>query len=745
MKHLSLFFLLVLLFNFSINAQGPPPVGCPITVWNGSSWSNITGPNLGIEAIIDGDYDTNLLGIESFTCCQLTINAPYTLTIAPSNYVEVRTIAKINGNLIVQHQGSFVQKEDLINAFIVGPTGSATVNKSFNSTFSTAVKLWSSPIKGETIDETFTNTPSFGGYRYYYKTENFQDLTYEENNNNATNPGIGVDGIDDGAPFAWNFAYLNLPVESGVGYITRQAPGSAGIGTFNYAFDGEFNNGYIEVPITRNDANLSPPAGTAPGNDNNNVFIGNPYASAISLEAFLLKNTYDPVNNTTGILDGCVALWSASAPPISNNNGNESLNYSVSDYFYMNFSGPTLNVCESLPFTTCAPDAGGTPSPTPDPSISSAQGFFANFSDDIPSMSPLPTTGKVIFNNAMRIVDLNENFYKTSSSSKSTPLSNKLWLNLNSSSGINENILLSYVNGATSANDGRSYDLDLDIPYAIPYSLIYFNIDESEEKFRIQGKNPSDLNSNEEVSLGFYNSIEAVDAAPEEFAISITQFQGEFIQNRTTFLVDNLLNVCHNLTDSPYFFTSEVGEFNERFKIVFQSCDYSEACNVIFDAFAGSIAPQGKCGKYRIKAPKGDYKGYNVVLTHQGTDINVPTNGANTTFLYTENGNYIEVLSIFDEETGELCYRGDVELVVDCFKDKKTLSIYPNPARDTFNVRLNNTSEQIERTVLRNLMGIIVKQSNANSMRITSLKPGVYFVEVTSKTGKTYRKQLVVK
>src|SRR5690606_34071495 len=33
---------------------------------------------------------------------------------------------------------------------------------------------------------------------------------------------------------------------------------------------------------------------------------------------------------------------------------------------------------------------------------------------------------------------------------------------------------------------------------------------------------------------------------------------------------DNLLNIIHNLNNAPYTFTSGVGEFNERFEIVFR-------------------------------------------------------------------------------------------------------------------------------------------------------------------------------
>ncbi len=818
-KLLSIVFLLFVSFSY---AQSP----CiETTEWDGTSWNPIV-PNISVIVTISGNYDTATHG--SFSSCTLIIND--TVTIGPRDFIRVRDRTTVNSELIVQHQGSFVQVSDAPNNFILGPMGNATVEKQVSSPFSTAVAYWSTPIEGKTVGETFTGTPSFGGYRYYFITENFQDLTYEENNNNDTIAEVGIDDIDDDND-DWNFAFPGLPMIPGVGYATRQAPGS-GAGTYDYAFSGEFNNGIIEVPVTRNDENLSPPL-SAPGIDANPIFIGNPYASAIDLEEFLIENTYDAVSNPDGILDGHVAIWSASAPPVNTNNGNQILNFSETDYFYMNFSGATFNVCQSLPFNTCAPDAGGAPDPFPDPSISSAQGFFANFSDDRPA-----NMGVVVFNNAMRITNLNENFYRTPAANVSSGLDDKLWLNLNSPSGINENILLSYVEGATSGNDGRSYDLDMGTPLS-SYSLLYFNIEGSNDKFRIQGKNPDDLNLNEEVPLGFFNSVVGPNGVQEDFAISISKMQGDFINNRTVFLVDNLLNVCHNLSQSTYFFSSEVGEFNDRFTIKYLDCNYSEACNAVFDEVVGFIKEKKKCGKYKIDFPKDyNFNNYNLVLTHEGVDIpltsdttfsfsedgsypitisvfdtvtkelcykneviievdcfkskcgtcedafkyvvdaikvgkncgkykikvpkklrncytvelsqngnSIPVNTA-TTISYTENGNYTLGISIIDKETGKKCFTGDTILTVDCFKDNNKnygIKLFPNPAKGSFKVTLSDAVEKIQGMILKNLMGNIVKQGNSNTIYIDDVKPGVYFVEIITKTGKIYRKQLVVK
>lgn len=45
--------------------------------------------------------------------------------------------------------------------------------------------------------------------------------------------------------------------------------------------------------------------------------------------------------------------------------------------------------------------------------------------------------------------------------------------------------------------------------------------------------------------------------------------EGDFLENNTIYLKDMYANTIHNLFDSDYVFTSNIGEFNDRFEIVF--------------------------------------------------------------------------------------------------------------------------------------------------------------------------------
>lgn len=56
---------------------------------------------------------------------------------------------------------------------------------------------------------------------------------------------------------------------------------------------------------------------------------------------------------------------------------------------------------------------------------------------------------------------------------------------------------------------------------------------------------------------------------PTIYSLSIPQTKGDFLNDNPVYLKDNLLNTIHNLKEDDYNFTSEAGEFNDRFEIAF--------------------------------------------------------------------------------------------------------------------------------------------------------------------------------
>ncbi|WP_456378934.1 IPT/TIG domain-containing protein, partial [Lutibacter sp.] len=494
--------------------------------WDGTAWS--TAPSISTVVTINGNYNTGTNG--SFSACSLIVNTSFSLTVDNATYVEVENDVTANGSIVVETQGSFVQNNDNAS-FTVNAGGSALVNKTtalLNNWYE--YTYWSSPVFGETIGNALAQSPV--SRRFWFNAQNYLDQTAETGNNNAT--VAGQDDIDDNGD-DWQYANAADVMTPGVGYAATQS--SSTFTQYNYTFTGPFNNGVITVPVYRNDTELL---------DTNLNFIGNPYASAVDADIFF--NTNALINNANGALDGVIYLWSQFTPPSNTANGNQTQNFAISDYAIINGAG----------------EAAGGDGVIPTRFIPSGQGFFTSFDNN--AISSVVTgnikTSNVIFNNSMRVKAGNNQFFKISKTKKNTE-ANRVWINLTSDNGIFNQLVIAYIDGATDANDGAYYDAKRSSGTA---AIIYSLIEGDENKFAIQGKNPASLNLEEKIQIGFKSNI----SSPTMYKFSIAQLEGDFFTNNTIFLKDNLFNNYHDLTSFDYEFTSEVGEFNNRFEIVFK-------------------------------------------------------------------------------------------------------------------------------------------------------------------------------
>ncbi|MCK7589699.1 T9SS type A sorting domain-containing protein [Subsaxibacter sp. CAU 1640] len=527
----------------------------PSTIWDGTIWLS-GAPNISTIAIIDGDYDTSVGGQQSsFSACQLLVNGGYTLFIEDGDYVEVENNLTANGEIIVRTSGSFKQNNDagLVNGAVLSTPSLVKVEKEtapLNAWYE--YTYWSSPVANETVGVALGD--SNPNRRFWYDAQNYLDATMETNNDNGSAPG--QDDIDDDAN-DWTFAPAGMTMTPGVGFgATHSSTGFSTPGNqYKYTFQGPFNNGVYNVPLYRNDAEL---------NDNNWNLIGNPYPSAISADALLAANTVIDMNVPGGVIDGAIFLWSQNVAPDGSTNGNENLNFAQSDYAIINGTG----------------QAAGGDGVTPNRYIPSGQAFFVSMSNSAPStvVSGTTRTADFVFNNSMRVLDNNDQFFRNAQGE----VPNKLWVDLTSDNGVFNQILVGYVNGATDANDGMYYDalknLSIDAN-AILYSRL--NSDDTDLKFGIQGKHPNSLSIDESIPLGFSNSITEATI----FKLALSKLEGDFLLDNNIYLIDHLLNTIHNLKQEDYSFVSEVGEFNDRFEIVFQN----EALSVV----ENEITPNG--------------------------------------------------------------------------------------------------------------------------------------------------------
>lgn len=520
------------------------------TTWT-TSWDN-GAPTASRIAIINGAFSTgtNGAGNGNIDACQLIINTGGTVNVGNSSYVHVVNNVINQGIITVATQGSFVQDGDGVDAgtFTNSGSGTASVNKTtatFNSNISNYnYTYWSSPvIETRNIETIFPN--AVGNRRYKFTAENFKDSTKESGNNNAI--VNGQDDIDDDDN-DWQIAdgFTLLP---GKGYAVTATINVVIPPNPNYSNDaqfiGAFNTGDIFVDVYKNDDEID---------DNNWNFIGNPYPSAISISTFLTDNAIidtTPTDNETdppGIIDGAVFLWSQGSPPDANNNGNQNLNFNQSDYAIVNGLMGT---------------AGGN-GIEPNPYIPSGQGFFISYDHTAGEIdaSGLVKRNQVKFTNNMRTTGNNAQFFGPNLDLEISD--NKIWLNLTSDNGVFSQIGIGYVDKATDSYDGWYFDTPRNLSTGT-YASLYSIIDSSDKQFAIQGKSPESLNLDEIIPLGFDTSIDIATI----YTLSIPKLEGGFMNQNDIFIKDNLLSITHNLKESGYNFTSEVGEFNNRFEIVF--------------------------------------------------------------------------------------------------------------------------------------------------------------------------------
>lgn len=448
------------------------------------------------------------------------------LYINNEKFVQVEDNAVISGELMVETKGAFVQVNDS-GTFSLSGSGTATANKvSASKTTPMDYTYWSSPITSITTESVLTGTPAHR--KYEYVAANYKD-EFKETGNNNDETTLGQDDIDDNGD-DWTIATGVMTPGSGYAMTGPSIlPPGPPTYTDEINFIGTFNTADIPTTIYEN--------GFAADNDWN--LVGNPYPSAIDFSLFHAENST--------IIDGCAFIWSHTRTPDSGNNGNEVYNFSQDDYSIITVGSGCIVAGPTLPILT-------------DTSIPSGQGFFVIGKHKAGSGS----SANAVFKNAMRIADgtSNNQFYRNAE-----PMieANKIWVNLTSDNGIFNQALIAYVDGATDNFDSYSYDAPRNLSSGTA-AIIYTKIEDNPNKnFAIQGKHPNSLTLDEVIPLGFYTSIDVATL----YTFSIAQLEGEFMNSNAIYILDKLNNTTHNLKDSDYTFTSETGEFNERFEIVF--------------------------------------------------------------------------------------------------------------------------------------------------------------------------------
>ncbi|MFK7048609.1 hypothetical protein FLACOL_01431 [Flavobacterium columnare] len=418
---------------------------------------------------------------------------------------------KSGGVFNVRNNANFVQRNDT-------PSSSNTISGTFTmDRTATGLKLfdyiyWSSPVNNFPITSVSPSTPTNKIYHW---------VTTHPNPN-----GFGFG----------NWFNTTENMQAGKGYIVRVANNNP---TFSTTFTGAPANGIVTKTITRGPYTGSDYKG-ATGNfitnlDDNLNLIGNPYPSAIDAIKFLTENQ--------SLLEGGIQIWTHRGT-ISKNNAspyyqNFSNNYSSSDYL-------TYTKLGSSSGSSTGADTGFNGK------IAAGQGFLVKMKDGN------ALTNNIIFKNNMRFDDSNNaynnsQFYRTTNNQKESQ-PDRIWIDLVDSVSSSSTFLIGYAEGATAEQD---FLFDAKTDYEAP--LKAFSI-LNDDAFIIQGKGIFDIN--DKFSIGYQVPTNG------HYKFAISEVDGLFKStNQKIYLEDLLTNTTHDLTTSPYAFTSEKGLFKGRFII----------------------------------------------------------------------------------------------------------------------------------------------------------------------------------
>ncbi len=357
---------------------------------------------------------------------------------------------------------------------------------------------WSSPVKNVALSNVFAASPQNSFYTF--ETQNYIDADNDSND-------------DDGN--AWQTA--NGAMEIGKGYTAMAPNTSPFMDTQSVIFSGEVNNGIINMAI-----NLS-------GDDNNNEddwnLIGNPYPSAISADS-LLNNQHNKA-----FLSGSIYFWTHSTA------ANNTQKYCADDYamYTVGTGGISANSSGCIPSDY----------------IASGQGFFVE----------AKLQGNIEFNNDMRIKIGNTNFFKSGSLKvDNSNEKDKIWINLYNNEGAFNQILIGFINGASSSYESNYDGLRFD---ANNYISFYSIVDD--QKLAIQGLPP--FQGDEIIPIGMTSNIEE----EIELNIELAQVKGIF-NEQDIYLFDKTLNKLHLLNKEAYTFKIQSkSELPDRFSLQFDN------------------------------------------------------------------------------------------------------------------------------------------------------------------------------
>ncbi|CAN1572179.1 Fibronectin type III [Flavobacteriaceae bacterium] len=466
----------------------------PSTTFDGVSWDNDL-PDSTKKVVFAG----NATIVSPLNACSVKINPGVNVVVGETGGTNGTAILHLENGLEVVGTGALTFEN---NASLI-QVNDAAVNsgKITYKRISSPMKIfdftdWSSPVSGQTLKELSPNTLSDKYFSFWDRVW----ITENSDNTMLTGKGYTIRTPKEGV---WGAPYPETVV-----FPYRQP----------VSFIGTPNNGIYTVAVNPNAGRYS--------------FIGNPYPSALNADVF--------VSNNAGAIKGTIYIWTH----------NTSITQNGTNYIYSQDDYASYNAFLGAGVAAASSTVSGANDKAPTGKIAAGQGFFV--------ISTTGTTGSIVFNNSMRehSVANNSQFFKGSSTKKSSIERHRVWLSLSNIQGAFKQILIGYATGATNGDDvlfdGSNYSKNAYIDFC---SLI------STKKCVIQGR-ALPFDKKDEVPLGYKSSIDG------SFSISIDQIDG-VLASQDVFLQDKTASIYYNLKKGPYTFNTLKGTFDDRFALVY--------------------------------------------------------------------------------------------------------------------------------------------------------------------------------
>ncbi len=465
----------------------------------------------------------------------LTVSGDNSLQLG--NGLTVSHYLKIDGKIDLQGESQLIQTTD--SDFDPSSIGVLERDQQGTKDLFT-YNFWSSPVG------VSNNTTNNNAYTLPQVFKDGTDPNNPVNINFITNSYNGTDGTPIGIADYWIWKYSNQSgayadwqhVRSSGTLLTGEGFTLKGVTNTNnnlaleqnYVFEGKPNNGDITLPIT----------------SGNEYLVGNPYASAIDANQFIMDNA--PTIEGPGSTTGTLYFWEHWG------GGSHILAEYQGGYATYNLSGATPAASYGTNDPLVA--TGGTPVKLPGRYIPVSQGFFVKSEN----------TGNIRFNNGQRIFEKEGSassvFVRNSAQAATTNNADnrlKIRLGFNSVNSIHRQLLVTEDSNATSGYDwgydGATKSEQMDD--------IYWMIESN--KYTIQGTNA--INPATILPIGLHVDNDGINT----FTIDALENVPDYLE---IYIFDNVTGTYHDLRQGDASITLTSGIYLDRFDLRFSQINF---------------------------------------------------------------------------------------------------------------------------------------------------------------------------